>query len=439
MEYDKQQRLAIERCLDMSLSQRVVPITGRAGTGKTTLLKAVFDNLVDAGYDVALCSPTGKAAKRITEVTGVPASTIHRLLKYPYPGERDPKTGEALAQGQPAHNRNNPMPHDVILCDEYAMVNREVHSNLIFAMKSGSCIRMFGDNNQLQPIEPKTSRPGPSPFTRALEKFNGVTLDHVHRTVDGSTITMCAGSMLEGKVPRPQEDFRYHYTDQPVKLLQREFENPIYATTKGQLIAPTKKSWVGTIKLNLLLRDMIGPVTDRIALDRHEWDKDRCLVGVGDKVIWTENQYDMRSLEDQIVKGEYGDEWTSPALSNAIMNGESGLITEIGDDHILIDVGDRVVYVPRHFTYRSSRGIRTATPYKHIQLGYVITTHKAQGSEYDRVCYVINKSSSFMHCRPNIYTAITRAKAHVDVITDQMSITNSVRRTESLSDRKYKR
>src|SRR5690606_29136416 len=126
------------RCIDMSQGNRIVPVTGVAGTGKTTIIRIVYNELREAGYSVVLCAPTGKAAKRIYEATGIPALTIHRLLEYPHPGERDEKTGKALATTDPKRNRGNPLPHDIVIADEYAMVNLEVHSNLVHALKSGA-------------------------------------------------------------------------------------------------------------------------------------------------------------------------------------------------------------------------------------------------------------------------------------------------------------
>ena len=109
---------AVNQCCN--IVNRVVAVTGQAGTGKTVILKFVADSLVKAGYTVSLCAPTGKAAKRITEATGYEATTIHRLLRYPMPGEVDEKTGKSLEITRPKHRRSNPLDSDVILVDEYA-------------------------------------------------------------------------------------------------------------------------------------------------------------------------------------------------------------------------------------------------------------------------------------------------------------------------------
>ena len=121
---DAEQKLAVE--LSCDLSKRIVAIPGQAGTGKTTIILTVYELLASAGYSVVLCAPTGKAAKRIFEATGVPAVTVHRLLEYPHPGERDPKTGKALITTEPKRDRYNPLEYQVVLCDEFMMVNQEV-------------------------------------------------------------------------------------------------------------------------------------------------------------------------------------------------------------------------------------------------------------------------------------------------------------------------
>ena len=173
MEYDVEQIEAINLCCD--LTKRIVAVTGEAGTGKTTIIKAVYSKLINyidthrrefkrdyiedrdkyqfnAEEYIVLVAPTGKAAKRIFEATGIPAMTIHRLLEYPTPGEIDENTGKALVASSPKRDKFNPIKQKIVLCDEYAMVSYELHRNLIDALPSGGCVRMFGDCNQLEPI-----------------------------------------------------------------------------------------------------------------------------------------------------------------------------------------------------------------------------------------------------------------------------------------------
>lgn len=437
---DEKQLEAIQRCCN--IRERIVPVTGPAGTGKTDIIKEVYDTLVQHGYTVALAAPTGKAAKRIQEATGIPAMTLHRLLEYPHPGERDPVTGKALLTTVPKRDKKNPLSYKVIICDEYAMVNHEVHRNLIDALPPGGCLRMFGDSNQLKPIERWQIKLEP-PFKVALEKFNGVRLDKIYRQGEGSGIVENGRAIILGRPPRRRDDFVIKVTNQPVndlefmccELLADEGIN--FGALENQVIVPEKKTWVGTYKLNKMLQAVFNPTPEggRISLPRHEWDKRNSVaVGVGDKVIWTENSYDLRDYPDRYESEIIGEDEHGvierktfiPVPPNKyILNGESGLIVDIdkksGD--LRIDVGDRIVDVPHQYLELSQKSnqLITVDPRTRIDLAYAITTHKSQGSEYKRVIYVLNKSSRFMQDRHNLYTAVTRAREKVYFITDQLS------------------
>jgi exodeoxyribonuclease V alpha subunit len=431
-EWDETQLAAIDRACDMQ--QRIVPITGVAGTGKTTIIREVYKRLQKAGYRCVLCAPTGKAAKRITEATGIPAMTLHRLLEYPHPGERDPKTGKALISTIPKRDKRNPLDYDVILADEYAMVNREVHRNLIDALPAAGRVCMFGDMNQLKPIEPGKFRDVESPFQAALRKFDGIVLERIHRQQEGSGIALNGERILRGRVPQRTHDFNMRITERPVEVLEdvvMEFltQHDInFGTNQGQIISCTKRSWVGTYKLNIMLQNLLNPLRAgaRIPLKRQTWDKNMPIqVGIGDKVIWTENAYDLRNPWEQ--EDEDGDYIPCPA-EKTIMNGESGIVVAIHEDGgIDIDVGDRVVEVPHEQSVMTQNGaIVQIDPRVKIDLGFVVTTHKAQGSEWPHVIYIMNKTGMAMQSRHNLYTGISRARESVTLVTDSPSLQNSV-------------
>ena len=176
VELSPKQEEAIDACLD--IKSRVVGITGPAGSGKTTILKKTYNELVNAGYRVALTCPTGKAAKRIFELTGIPAQTIHRLLEYTHPGDPDPKTGQPVGVSMPRRDRQNPLDFDVVLADEYAMVPQELNRSLLDALPSGGVIRCFGDDNQLATVEEEERyKHIPSPFQKILNKV----IDHKYK------------------------------------------------------------------------------------------------------------------------------------------------------------------------------------------------------------------------------------------------------------------
>lgn len=410
LDLDETQLAAVDRCCD--LDQRIVPITGAAGTGKTTILQNVYRNLYKHGCEVVLCAPTGKAAKRIREATGIEAVTIHRLLEYPYPGEVDQNTGKALITTDPKRDRNNPIDQKVILVDEYAMVSLEVHRNLLDAMPNGSVIRMFGDANQLQPIESnKKLQKRPSSFLNMLDKFKGIRLDTIHRQAGDSNIISNGRRIINGQIPLRKEDFVLKFTDEPVDIIlgfmMDNLDDGIdYGTTDNQIISPTKIGWVGTEALNAAIQQILQPATKLYTeVPRHKWSNiEEQRFYIGDKVIQTINNYPLD-----------------------VFNGETGIITELGaNGNIKVDFGDKDVTYPVSLEMISRNGAYFINPQKDLDLAYVITTHKSQGSEYDRICYVMNRSRSYLLNRKNFYTAISRARKHVTVISDQQSINLSI-------------
>lgn len=415
--FDGKQQEAVDLCCD--IEQRVVGVTGPAGSGKTTILRTVYNRLVDHGYRVALGAPTGKAAKRIFEATGIPALTFHRLLEYSHPGDPDPKTGKRVQFSFPRRTRSNPLDIDVLLADEYAMVNWEVHRSLFDALPNGGSIRVFGDNNQLQPIEEdKRLQDEPSPFTMLLSKFRSVELDTVHRQAEGSGILLNLQQILRGRMPTRNDQWALRFTDRPVDELRELIldgldEGIDFSTIDNQVITVQHKSWVGTGKLNsmiqALFRDKLDPAQ---LIPRNSWVEGEngekggfIRMYVGDKVIVTRNTYDLM-----------------------IFNGEIGKIIEFSQDgEIVVDLGDREVVIPPSLLVLSRYGkMIEVDPRKDLDLAYAITTHKMQGSECKRVVYMLNKSTSFMQNRRNLYTACSRGKEHVTIISDQRSLTTSL-------------
>lgn len=410
LELDETQRAAIHACCN--LTNRIVAVTGAAGTGKTTILQNVYRALYQQGREVVLCAPTGKAAKRITEATGIEARTIHRLLEYPHPGERDSKTGNCLVSTDPKRDRNNPLDEKVVLVDEYNMVNVEVHRNLLDALPNGGVIRMFGDANQLQPIETnKRLRAEPSSFLRMLDKFEGIRLQTIHRQAEGSNIILNGLRILQGQMPLRKHDWVLKITDEPVETVLDFMQNNLtdgidYGTIHNQLISPTKVGWVGTEALNSAIQQLLHP-SDKpfVQIDRQKWSNvlDQRIY-IGDKVIFTVNNYPLE-----------------------VFNGETGIVEKFMDNgDILVDFGNKTVGIPVSLEMVGRHGTFYINPQKDLDLAYVITTHKTQGSEYDRTCYIMNRSRSYLLNRKNFYTGTSRARTHVTVITDAKSLNLSL-------------
>ena len=440
MELSPEQKEAVDLCLNPA--NRIVAITGQAGTGKTTIIKTLAEYYNEKGTPFVLCAPTGKAARRITEATGFKAVTMHRLLEYPKPGERNPETGEVLDTTHPKRGYKIPLDQKVVIADEYAMVNHSLSRNLMDALGSGARLICFGDINQLAPIEKdKIKSEDSTPFEKLLDRVS-YRLDRVFRQSGDSGILFNADRIRRGLMPVSKDDFKVNFILNPVKVLSQyvldNLENDLdFRSVKNQIIVADRKSWIGTRKLNRMLRDALNeyPV-DEFDLPRYSWDElNPVRIGVGDKIINTENRYDMRHYDDRY--GYFRDDGT-PAVESYIdvppskefLNGEIGIVTEIfADGSFHVDVGDRLVEVPAYYNeYNHKNGsVFPIDPRKGIDLAYAVTTHKVQGSEFDNVVYVMNRSVSYMYDRKNFYTAVTRAKSHVQVMTDQNSLQAAMR------------
>lgn len=450
MNLDELQAEAVHACIDPS--KRVVPITGPAGTGKTTIMKQVYHALREAGYNVAAGAPTGKAAKRISEATGIPAATLHRLLKYTHPGEPDEETGKVVHESYPRHDRTNPMPYDVILIDEYAMVNWEVHNNLFNAIKGGGRVCIFGDVNQLKPVEGNDKVAAkPTPFMTLLSKFDGIHLTTIHRQGEGSDIVAGANMILNGRMPvelRGSKEFSVVFTDRPVHALSDtvmellDDEGVHFGTAQHQIIVQQKTKFIGTERLNPQLQLLLRPENDGwLDVPRHKWVKASTIrMRADDKIMCTKNNYDLRNEEDrwEYHPGQYTEEGHEarsfiPVPDDKwMMNGEQGIIKSIHPEFgVEFDVGDRIVAVPGEQFIETREGhIFQNDPRRDLDLAYAITCHKAQGSEWDTVIYVMNKATLWMQSRRNLYTAVTRARKRVILITDQRSLATSVNKRD---------
>lgn len=412
MDWDKDQQEAITACCDVD--KRVVAVTGSAGTGKTQLLQEVYNRLTGAGYSVGMGAPTGKAAKRIREATGIDcAVTLHKLLEYSHPGEADPKTGKMMGFSFPKCRRDNPLEYDVVLIDEYAMVNQEVHRHLFDALKHGALVRVFGDVNQLKPIESNEEKADrPTAFMTLLEKFSGHVLKTIHRQGAGSGIIENGARILSGRIPIRRDDFTMSITNSPIEELRKYTVEMLangvsFADIEHQVIVLGHRSWVGTVKVNAMMQNLFRTeAAEWRDIPRHPWHETAYLrLHIGDKILQTVNDYAI---------GAY--------------NGEVGIVVELTEwDEVVVDFGDRqVVYPPLVEVTLVDGRIKQLDPRKNIDLAYAITTHKMQGSECQHIVYLMNKSNKYMQSRNNFYTGSTRARVLTHVISDMVSLSNSV-------------
>ena len=410
---DELQEQAVTLCC--STENRIASVTGQAGTGKTTIMKRVYNAFIDAGHNVALAAPTGKAAKRISEATGIPATTLHRLLEFTHPGDPDEKTGKPVGVSMPRRNRMNRLEPTVILIDESSMINQALFRDIMDAIPNGGLVRMFGDANQLPPIEEREADKAlPPPFTKMLKEFPAVKLTNIYRQGEGSGIVKNAHRILNGWVPQNMDDFRLvigrPQLPREVMSIVASGEADFY-TLDNQIITPTNKGWIGQVQLNQALQKQRWGDTlrDAVLMPRSKWDKTDLFLREGDKVIWKKNDYNLE-----------------------IFNGETGLVKSLGGDCVTVDFGDRIVDVPPWIEYTDPNGdIKGYDPRVNIHLAYALTTHACQGSEYGHVIYVMDQSCFMLLQRNNFYTAVTRGRKKDWIVTDQRALQRSVVNTQS--------
>jgi exodeoxyribonuclease V alpha subunit len=237
-------------------------------------------------------------------------------------------------------------------------------------------------------------------------------------------------------------DFYVKITSQPIPTLKQMIGSLLETGTNyrhigNQIIVPSKKSFVGTKALNVLLQQMLNPSPEQtLELPRYDWDKDRVVIGLGDKVVCTENCYDLRDYFERYAEWDQDMRPISHSYipcpeTKQMLNGETGVVTQMYPDGSFdVDFGDRIVEIPAVMSeYWDKRDtVIDNYPARTIDLAYALTTHKCQGSEFENVIYLINKSMMMALSRQNFYTAVTRAKKRVTIITDQTALNISLRK-----------
>lgn len=446
MEYSIEQRKAIDYCID--LKRRVVAITGQAGTGKTTIMKEAVSILRSQKRKVAIAAPTGRAARRIFEATGIKAVTIHKLLEYGRPVV-DEDTGLPVTASSPSRHSGNRLEQSDILVDEYMMVNEELHRNLMDALPPGARLIAFGDVNQLPPIEEWDITDGNGrlmevPFERLLKLPSSVTLDIVFRQAEESGVLFNARRIRLGSPPIQRPDFIIKVSEVPIKdlrdiVVKAKEQGIDYSSLEYQVISPARRGQLGTHTLNQVLQTIFKSSfsIDTIDLPRDKWaEKYPVRIGRGEKIICNENLYDLRDFFERYSRwnGAIPD-WSSyiPCPEQfMILNGEIGIVEDIFPDGTLsIQLPDRLVRVPSQYNDYVARynKVYLRDPRKKFDLAYAVTTHKMQGSECEQVIFVMHRVLTWGLNRNNLYTAITRAKKGVVLITDQRSLLNTPKYT----------
>ena len=383
---DDKQRLAVSEVT----RHNAVVITGGPGTGKTTAINAIIQVLGTMHLSIALAAPTGRAAKRMTEVTGIEAKTIHRLLCV----QPDDSTESAHF----AHNESNPLPYDAIILDEVSMIDISLMYSFLRAVKKGAKVIFSGDSDQLPSV-------GPGNVLADICKsaiVPVIQLTHIFRQARESLIITNAHKINAGIMPeidRRDNDFFFmqRSDSEAVALTICDlYKNRIpksygiNPTVSIQVLCPSKKGIAGTANLNRLLQEYINPKSDLKA----EYIYGKTVFRVGDKVMQIKNNYDILWEKEN---GESG---------SGIFNGDMGIIESISIKDrqmiILFDDEKRTEYSFNDLDF--------------LELSYAITVHKSQGSEFHTVIMPMCRTAPMLMCRNLLYTAVTRAKNMVIMV-----------------------
>jgi exodeoxyribonuclease V alpha subunit len=384
LSYAPLQRQAIR----LAATHGVAILTGGPGTGKTTTVKGIIEVMEAMGLEVVLAAPTGRAAKRLSDLCGREAKTIHRLLEAGYaPGEK------SLVFKR---NASNPLDGDVIIIDEVSMVDILVMQSLFQALRPDTRIILVGDADQLPPV-------GPGNFLRDLAgsgRIPIITLNEIFRQASQSAIVLNAHRVNHGEMPtaagKDGDFFIIHCREKDrqravdkisktvVELSQTRLSS-YYGLTSSQIqvLSPARKQGAGTMRLNQMLQEALNPPEP----DKPEKRFGDTIFRKGDRVMQVRNNYDI-----MWYKGE--------EVGTGLFNGDVGEILEVSleGQSLTINFDDRIA----EYSFDAL---------SELELAYAMTVHKAQGSEFDAVVMAVSPGMSKRLLSRNIlYTAITRAK-----------------------------
>ena len=389
--YSEKQRQAIAGAARSGL----VILTGGPGTGKTTTVRGILQVFEALGLNTLLAAPTGRAAKRLSELTGMEAKTIHRLLEAGFG-----------AGGRTAFARNltNPLECDAVILDEVSMVDIVLMQALIEALPYGARLGLVGDVDQLPPV-------GPGNFLRDLiasQRVPTIRLDEIFRQAQQSDIVMNAHAVNAGEMPTPSRadgDFFWLKRSDPASVIETVAElcaarlprHYGLLPSQIQVLSPAKRQGSGTIALNRRLQQALNPPAENKCEKRFgDW-----VFREGDRVMQVRNNYDI--VWERMEDGEQG---------TGMFNGDVGEIAQIfpQQECMTVRFDDRIA------TY-------TYDMLNELELAYAVTVHKSQGSEFDAVVLALSDGLPRRLLTRNIlYTAITRARQLLVIVGSQDTV-----------------
>lgn len=368
-----------ERAAELMMTAPFCVVSGGPGVGKTATLQVVLDRMDERRMTYSLCAPTGKAGVRMSEATGRPAQTIHRLLEW--------------RPGGFQRNEFNPLDADVVIVDEASMIDVELAGALFSAIDPDRTrVVCIGDRNQLPPVGPGRV------FGDLVESglCPVAMLTKLHRSSLDSWIHVSAQKILAGEMPdlARREDFEFVEVDDAAGVLPAVCRCAADVERAAQVIIPMHPGAAGITAANVRLQTAINPRRPGMPF----LPRDKYEIRIRDRVIQTRNDYTL-----------------------SVFNGEVGEVLDISKSGVVVEYAGRAAV-----TYSLDQASA-------LQLAYALTVHKSQGSEFPWVIVVCHSTHSFILRRELIYTAITRAKKGVVLIGDRKGL------ARALSDREPER
>ncbi len=408
IEYAEMQKEAITQ----ALSKGLLVLTGGPGTGKTTTLNAIIKILKDKGQKVLLCAPTGRAAQRMSKVTGEEAKTIHRLLEVAWNKNDIPEF---------KRNEKNMLKCDALVIDEVSMVDAKLFESVMKALPLGCRLILVGDSHQL----PSVGAGNVLDDLISSEMIPVVQLTEIFRQSLESLIVTNAHKIVNGELPelkRKDKDFFFLHSENKdiitqtvIELCSGRLSNAYgYDTYKDiQILAPGRKGDLGVNELNNKLQFVINPKDS----EKNELSSGKKILREGDKVMQIRNNYDLLWVKDN---GETGE---------GIFNGEIGIIESINKRSRII----KVRYDDKVASYDFDFAVD-------LDLSYATTVHKSQGNEFEAVIMPLLDGAPMLLYRNLLYTAVTRAKSLIIIVGSDTTIekmVNNNRKNKRYSGLKY--
>lgn len=364
-----------------TVNHQVTVITGGPGTGKTTIIRAIIEAFQENSRVVSIAAPTGRAAKRIEEASFYKASTIHRLLKIE-PGSREF-----------VHNENNPLKVDAVIVDEFSMVDSFLFYSLLKAISQHTRLIIIGDKDQLPSV-------GPGNVLRDIIKcgyFSTIYLGRNFRQTENSLIIENAyringGERILTKPYSENLDFVYIKVTNELQALEKiqriieYYKNDFcFNSADFQVLVPMYRGEAGIDNINERIQERFNPEPFIVKKEKTAFKRN-------DKVMQLKNDYE-----------------------KVIFNGEQGIIADFNPEEKALSVDFDGTIIKYH-----------TSELEELTLAYAVSVHKAQGSEYEMLILVLLPSHSIMLNRELFYTAVTRAKKKIFLISDEVTVQRAI-------------